>query len=154
MTESKAKKIVLSHEHIGIMRIINNVDRAVFNGLTKRLSTLGLSHIQALVIIYLYANRNGENYQIDLEREFGLTNPTMTASLKSMLKKGLISKTKSETDGRYYKLALTDAGAALYTPASSVYEELQGLFDSILTPEESDHYVEISQKIIQVMKSF
>lgn len=44
--------------------------------LSRQLSQLNLSNIQALVIIYL-SNNDGEVFQRDLEKEFGISNPTM-----------------------------------------------------------------------------
>ncbi|WP_201346516.1 MarR family winged helix-turn-helix transcriptional regulator, partial [Lactobacillus nasalidis] len=77
----------------------------------------------------------------DLEKEFGVTNPTMTVSIKSMQKKGLIDKVKSEKDGRYYRLLLTETGKKLYPKCMAVYTEVEAMCDSILTNEEKDQFI-------------
>ncbi|HGL6268595.1 TPA: MarR family winged helix-turn-helix transcriptional regulator, partial [Enterococcus faecium] len=89
-----------------------------------------------------------ENYQIDLERAFGLSNPTMTASIKSMIQKKLLFKEKSKRDGRYYILSLTDAGMDLYQKCYEIYNTLEIEVDNILTFEEQETFKKIANKIL------
>lgn len=76
--------------------------------LSRQLSQLNLSNIQALVIIYL-SNNDGEVFKRDLEKEFGVSNPTMAvyaeveAMCDSILTNGekvqFIKLTNKLTDG-------------------------------------------------------
>ena len=103
------ENIVLSNKEIDIARLINILNKAEFNVLSKRFRGLNISDVQALVIISIF-NSKTEIHQKDLERQFDVSNPTMTQSIQSMKKKELITKTKSQADGRYYALTLTDKG--------------------------------------------
>ena len=76
--------IVLTTENLSVSRLIHNLDKVELSLLNNKLKDIGLSNIQALVIIYLSDNSNQEVFQKNLEKEFGVTNPTMTVSLKSM----------------------------------------------------------------------
>lgn len=136
--------IVLNPSKLGIVRLIHNLDKSEFSLLNNRLKSLKLSNIQALVIIFLKNNMKKEIYQKDLEKEFGVTNPTMTVSLKSMQSKGLLLKEKSSNDRRFYKLALTSKGQLLYPKCLAIYTEIEALHKTVL----SDHEYSVLSKLI------
>ncbi|EMW5871166.1 MarR family winged helix-turn-helix transcriptional regulator [Enterococcus faecium] len=142
------KNTVLRKDKIGIVRTIHDLDKILYSKITKNFEFLGISHIQGLVIIYLTTYKDKENYQIDLERAFGLSNPTMTASIKSMIQKKLLFKEKSKRDGRYYILSLTDAGMDLYQKCYEIYNTLEIEVDNILTFEEQETFKKIANKIL------
>nr|WP_209687604.1 MarR family transcriptional regulator [Lactobacillus colini] len=130
------------------------MDKADFNLINERLKPYNLSNIQALIIIYLFNNPNSKDIikQKDLEIAFGVTNPTMTISLKSMIKKGLIIKERSNLDKRVYALNLTTEGKNLYPKCLSIYTEVEAIYASILTKEEITEFTRISNKIINFLK--
>lgn len=142
------KNTVLRKDEIGVVRTIHDLDKILYSKITKKFECLGISHIQGLVIIYLTTYKDKENYQIDLEKEFGLSNPTMTASIKSMIQKKLLFKEKSKRDGRYYILSLTDAGMDLYQKCYEIYNNLEIEVDNILTFEEQETFKKIANKIL------
>lgn len=139
---------VLSQKDLMLTRLIHNLDKSEFAILNRDLQKLSLSNIQALVIIYLTNNDDKETFQKNLEIEFGVTNPTMTVSLKSMISKGLIIKTKSISDGRYYSLHLTSAGKEMYEKCMSVYKNIEEINKSILNDKEEQEYRRLTQKLI------
>lgn len=139
---------VLSQKDLMLTRLIHNLDKSEFAILNRDLQKLSLSNIQALVIIYLTNNENRETFQKNLEIEFGVTNPTMTVSLKSMISKGLIIKTKSISDGRYYSLHLTSVGKEMYEKCMSVYNNIEKINKSILNDKEEQEYRRLTQKLI------
>lgn len=149
----KNSNFVLSSTNLGLSRLIHNLDKISFALLSKQLAQLNLSNVQALVIIYL-SNNDREVFQRDLEKEFGVTNPTMTVSLKSMQKKGLIDKVKSEKDGRYYRLLLTESGKQLYPKCMAVYTEVEAMCDSVLTSEERDTFVKLTNKLLAGLQNY
>ena len=91
--------IVLQHENIGIIRTLHNLDKVILKVINERLGVLNVSHVQALILIFLSEHIGEEIFQKNLEKEFGLSNPTVTASVKSMEAKGLVKKVKSQKDG-------------------------------------------------------
>lgn len=149
----KENNPVLSANNLGLSRLIHNLDKIEFSILTTKLSEINLSNIQSLTIIYL-SNTDQEIFQRDLEQEFGVTNPTMTVSIKSMQKKGLIDKEKSSKDGRYYRLLLTEKGQHLYPKCMAIYSEIEAMYDNILTAEEEALYLKLTNKLIDGLKSY
>ena len=60
-----------------------------------------------MVIIFVYSYQEEEVYQKNIEQLMGLTNPSVTSLIKTMIAKDLIYRIQSKNDGRYYHLHLT-----------------------------------------------
>lgn len=154
MADTGKEDLVLSNTHLGVTRLIHNLDKENYRLLTKRLSKINVSHTQALVIIYLHAHRDRDVYQVDLEQAFGVKNSTMTISIKSMIIKGFVHKERSNKDKRFFSLSLTDAGKQIYPFCTSVYAEVDAMYSSFLDPEEEKVFRTLSRKIAQKLAQF
>ena len=139
--------IVLQHENIGIIRTLHNLDKVIFKVINERLGVLNVSHVQALILIFLSEHIGEEIFQKNLEKEFGLSNPTVTASVKSMEAKGLVKKVKSQKDGRYYILSLENKGMQLAPKCNAIYEEIESQLKELLTNEQLIVLNDIDKKI-------
>lgn len=139
--------IVLQHENIGIIRTLHNLDKGIFKVINERLGVLNVSHVQALILIFLSEHIGEEIFQKNLEKEFGLSNPTVTASVKSMEAKGLVKKVKSQKDGRYYVLSLENKGIQLAPKCNTIYEEIESQLKELLTNEQLIVLNDIDKKI-------
>ena len=139
--------IVLQHENIGIIRTLHNLDKVIFKVINERLGVLNVSHVQALILIFLSEHIGEEIFQKNLEKEFGLSNPTVTASVKSMEAKGLVKKVKSQKDGRYYVLSLENKGMQLAPKCNTIYEEIEYQLKELLTNEQLIVLNDIDKKI-------
>lgn len=139
--------IVLQHENIGIIRTLHNLDKVIFKVINERLGVLNVSHVQALILIFLSEHIGEEIFQKNLEKEFGLSNPTVTASVKSMEAKGLVKKVKSQKDGRYYILSLENKGMQLAPKCNTIYEKIESQLKELLTNEQLIVLNDIDKKI-------
>ncbi|MFM1620971.1 MarR family winged helix-turn-helix transcriptional regulator [Streptococcus mutans] len=138
---------VLQHENIGIARVLHNLDKVIIRVINDRLNELNVSHVQALILIFLSEHEGEEIFQKNLEKEFGLSNPTVTASVKSMETKELIKKVKSQKDGRYYALSLKPAGESLAPKCSTIYEDIESQLRGLLSSEQLVILSDIEKKI-------
>jgi DNA-binding MarR family transcriptional regulator len=145
--------IVLSKENIDLTRLINILNKAEYNLLNQKFRALNISHVQALIIIYLF-NNDKETFQKDLEKEFGVSTPTMTQSIKSMTKKELIKKDRSKKDKRYYALLLTDKGKMLYPKCMAIYTEIESLLDSAFSKSEKANFIKSMKKLINIVQNY
>ncbi|BBD42599.1 MarR family transcriptional regulator [Streptococcus anginosus] len=109
---------------------------------------MNVSHIQALILIFLANHPNEEVFQKNLEKEFGLSNPTVTASVKSMETKGLVKKIKSQKDGRYYVLSLENKGKELEPMCSDIYEKIETQLKGLLSIEQFELLTDLNQKVM------
>ncbi|MBO4452725.1 MAG: MarR family transcriptional regulator [Clostridia bacterium] len=65
------------------------------------------TRIHGWVIGYLYDHRGTDVYQRDIEKEFSVSKPTMTAILQRMEKNGMIERRRDANDSRLKKIILT-----------------------------------------------
>ena len=77
-----------------------------------------LSPIQIQILIFIYFHSNEKCKIGYLAREFNMTKPTISDSVKVLLSKDLVSKEIDPTDSRSYSLSLTSEGEKLAKKAS------------------------------------
>ena len=76
-------------------------------------------------------------------------NPTVTASIKSLVNKGIVRREQDPDDGRYFRLYLTDYGKSLYEPCVDAFLETNAAIDSRLTEEERSQFIATLKKLMQ-----
>lgn len=82
------------------------------------LSKIGLTYTQYIAMMVMWEHR-----QVSVKELGGylyLDSGTLTPLLKKMEEKGLVTRQKSETDGRGLTVSITDAGEALKEQAADI----------------------------------
>lgn len=152
MPNPKREKDVLSvlgRDVQSITRLAHELDKNLFNRINQRLLPLEISQTQALFILYLGYYTDLPAYQRALEKTFGLTNPTVTASIKSLVNKGIVRREQDPDDGRYFRLYLTDYGRSLYEPCIDAFLGVNAALEERLTKEEQMQFLKIMKKLLQ-----
>lgn len=103
----------LSSEDPVLSFMIGNIRNAMTNQCQRDLSRFGLTIRQILVIAYLWQHPDELVTQKTLEDHMHLTNPTVTVLIQGMMKKGLITREKVESDGRKLRLLMTEKAREL-----------------------------------------
>ena len=132
-----------------ITRRVQMLHREMFGGLTAELAPYRLSLNQAITVCFLHDHADVFVYQRDIERELGLTNPTVTTMIKSMVANDVVYRIKDKNDGRFWQLKLTPHGLDLYEPARRIIMGVNEKFESRLTDEELDTFYELAAKLLQ-----
>lgn len=83
-----------------------------------------LSPIQIQILIFLNTHSKEKCNVSYLAKEFNLTKATVSDAIQSLLRKGYITKERSQSDGRSYGIKLTYSGKLLYQKISSYTNEL------------------------------
>lgn len=143
------EETILSTSSSLLVRTVHDLDKLVFKRIADVLDPNGLSQTQALFIIYLGYNTDEAVYQSKLEKAFGLSNPTVTASIRSLVKKGVIYREQDKHDGRFFQLFLTDYGKTLYAPCIEAFQQADEMFGELLSPEEVETFRHLIQKLLQ-----
>lgn len=86
-----------------------------------------LSPIQIQILIFLLFHSTEKCKVSYLAREFNMTKPTISDSIKMLLKKGLVEKLPDSEDTRSYIISLTDTG-------KNVAEKAAGFASAIEKP--------------------
>lgn len=140
---------ILSTDIDMLTRLSHEVDKKNLRMMSETLSPLGISQSQALFIIYLSYYPDRITYQNVLEKTFGLTNPTVTVSIRSLVNKGIIERKQDPDDGRYYRLSLTEKGKTLYAPCVKAFLEANEFLSGKLTKEEAEQFAYLCKKILK-----
>ena len=146
--KEKLELILNTNEEELISRMIHHADKIILKEQQEHLSVINVSQAQALFIIYLAYHENEVVYQNMLEKAFGLTNPTVTASIKSLIKKDIIYREKDPDDGRYYRLYLSDHGKELVEDCADAFIVSNIKVSQKLTPEEFSQLIHLIHKLI------
>lgn len=86
----------------------------------------GLSPLQMQLLVFLLHHPHAQNRKVSqLAAEFNMTKATVSDAIKTLLNKGLLSKTPDPTDSRSFMLNLTDSGAAIARKAALFTSEIQ-----------------------------
>lgn len=101
-----------------------------------RLSALGVSYAQAVVLVRLYRSTSGTLSQSDMIESLAVSRASGTLVLGELEARGLVTRTADPTDARRLVIALSDAGRALEQPVHDVLEEVEAVIRRSLEPTE------------------
>ena len=113
----------------------------------NNLSDLGLTLQQALVIAYIYREKNKKITQRMLEKGLNNTNPTIMNIVKVMMGKNLIYKIQDSLDRRKFYLYLTPIALDLAPKCIKRLDETDKDIYKCLTVEEVQTLKKILEKI-------
>ncbi len=94
--------------------LVKQVDQAIIKARNRVMAEYDLTATQADLLRYIRLNSDHEINQVELERAFHLTNPTITGILKRLEAKGFIVKRPSQKDCRHKSICATDRATALF----------------------------------------
>ena len=96
--------------------------REITNQYKPMLHELGLTYPQYLVLLVLWQHK--EQTVNQLGEQLRLDSGTLTPLLKRMEQKGVLTRTRSESDERVVMVSLTTKGKAMKTKAQCIPEKL------------------------------
>lgn len=99
------------------------------------------------VIGYLYENRHKDVFQRDIEKQFSVRRPTMTAILQLMEKNGLILREKCETDARLKRIKLTPQAKRVHEQHERDIEAFENYIREGVSEDELKTFFEVLEKI-------
>lgn len=129
-----------------------SASRLVTQAYTPFLAQLGITYPQYLVLLVLW-EKDGQPVN-DLARRLHLETNTVTPLLQRMEHEGLVSRKRSEKDGRQVLVSLTAEGRALEQRAASVPDEIGSLVVcDRLTPEAVPELFATLDEIVSQLES-
>lgn len=100
------------------------------------LHDLGLAAGQQFVLMLLWGE--SPQSQADLTRQLMIEPPTAAKMLSRLEQAGFVARGRSTSDRRVVLVSLTDAGRALEGPVTAVWQRLESVTTSALSPAEQD----------------
>lgn len=89
--------------------------------------------------VFFVLSKEGATPVSVLAEKIGQTHPSVSQIARQMQKKGLLTKERSEADGRQSVLRLTPAGASLLAPMEELYRHVENGVADLLS--ETDHHL-------------
>lgn len=133
-------------EHLGSKVII--LSNQVKHYLHQAAEAEGISGSQSRILHFLtLESANRDIYQKDVEDEFFLRRSTVTQTLQSMERNGLITRCSVASDARLKKLVLTDYGRDLSARIDARIEKMECYLAHNLSSEEISAFHHLMEKM-------
>ena len=138
------------HDHLGNQIII--LSNQVKHYLHQAAEVEGISGSQSRILHYICEfSKKTEVYQKDVEEFFYLRRSTVTQTLQTMEKNGLIKRSSVAKDARLKKLELTEAGQALEAQIHTRVMQMEQRLSDCLSEEEITQFLETIKKLGEEM---
>lgn len=134
-------------DRIGIL--IKKVSLELEKTALSVLSPYDMTLTQYKIIIYLYSSPQISTRQVDLERAFSMTNPSVTSVLNTLEKKDLICRTANAEDRRSKVISLTQKALDMRDELDAAGDRLEEAFTRNLSSAERGEMVSLLTKILK-----
>ncbi|MDQ7093621.1 MarR family transcriptional regulator [Desulfosporosinus sp. PR] len=113
----------------------------------QMLKPYDLTSTQFKVLLYLLKRKSEITKQIDLEKHFGLTNPTVTGILNNLEKSGFVKREVNEQDVRSKKIRLCQNVLQLESELTAIAVSIEKKLTQGLSKEEIESTLSVLEKI-------
>lgn len=136
-------------DHSRMLRLLGyniaQADIPIKKAFIKYLGPLGVRPVEYTVLTLVMSNENVTQKQ--LSQALSVSAPNMTILLDRLEERGLIRRTRSETDRRMQIIGLTDAGLDLMRRAEPISVSMEKEILRHLSPAEQAILFELLQKV-------
>lgn len=127
-----------------LIKISNLIFETYINNNLKEMNLTG-SQMNVLMCVYVMNKKHMNVNQVDIQKIFNLSNPTVSGILSRLQDKNFIMR---ETDGRKNRIKLTDDGIKLIKDGEKKIRMVENKILSCLSEQEYNILLEILRKII------
>ena len=140
----------MKQDQIGIL--IKRASLKVEKTALTILAPYSMNLTQFKIIVYLYNAPPASTRQVDLERAFSMTNPSVTSVLHTLEKKGLVQREENPEDKRSNVIVLTDKATHMQSELEAAGERLEEAITENLSPEERSTLIALLKKCCKTNK--
>ena len=130
---------------------IRRLDHMLARNIQACVKSAGLDEVTLMhgwIIRFLYANRDRDIFQKDVEQHFSIGRSTVTNIIQLMEKKGFVARQSVEHDARLKKVVLTEKGIQSHETMEALIESL----DMSLVEGITDGELEVFYSVIEKLK--
>lgn len=142
--ENLTSKIVVAFERI------SDAHRAL---LWNQAKVLGISPIQIQILIFVTYHQDKMCTVSHLAKEFNITKPTISDSVKVLAKKELIVKETVPTDTRSYIITITPKGKRLVNKVETFVNPFRSIINKLSDERQSELYDNLSKMLFDLQIS-
>ena len=107
-----------------------------------------LTNSQFKILKFLLNSPENSIRQVDVEKYFSMTNPTVTGLVQTLEKKGLIERKINPNDSRSKILCPTEKTMKMKNLLYKLGDELEKKFTSVLNPDEKETLMQLLKKLL------
>lgn len=126
---------------------LHMTDHMVYLRANQILKQHGITMQQAMILQYLFRSGERKINQKDLEIFLGISNPSVTSLMKTMVAKRLIRRLPDRSDARSYLLHITPRAMELENVVTQALDQVYSEFCAGLTEQEIMQLSVILEKI-------
>ena len=130
---------------------IRRLDHMLGRNMQAHVRAAGIDEVTLMhgwIIRFLYANRDRDIFQKDVEQHFSIGRSTVTNIIQLMEKKGFVARQSVEHDARLKKVVLTEKGIQSHETMEALIESL----DMSLVEGITDGELEVFYSVIEKLK--
>ena len=129
------------------IRIISNLMRRRLDSSAVMTRAKNITGTGGWLLGYLYANRDRDIYQRDVEKEFSIRRATSSKVITRLEDKGFVRRESVDCDARLKKLVLTEEGIKIQRDVCRELDDFDEKLISVLTEDEQKTLFELLGKI-------
>ena len=129
------------------IRIISNLMRRNLDKSAALTRSKNITGTGGWLLGYLYANRDRDIYQRDVEKEFSIRRATSSKVITGLEGKGFVRRESVDCDARLKKLVLTEEGIKIQRDVCRELDDFDEKLISVLTKDEQETLFELLGKI-------
>jgi DNA-binding MarR family transcriptional regulator len=148
---SRPRPFITSPHLIGLLIV---TARLIQEQVAIKLSPLGISYAQAVVLVRLYRSVTGTLPQTDMIESLAVSRASGTLVLSQLEARGLVRRTADPGDARRLIIELTDTGRALELPVHAVMEEVESVIRRSLDPAEVAGSFDVIRRMFDDIKRY
>ncbi len=108
-----------------------------------------LTNSQFKILKFLLVNSSSHVRQVDIERNFSMTNPTVTGLVKTLERKGLIERRTNPDDNRSKLLCLSEKAIEMKELLFRLGDELEENLTGVLNENEKRELMRLLKKLLK-----
>jgi len=118
--------------------------------LWEKAKHLGLSPIQIQILIFVAHHKQEYNTVSSLAKEFHVTKPTLSDTIRSLDQKGMIEKDHSNVDNRSYTIRLSEKGRMMVLETQDFADPVARAMNR-MTPFQQEKLYQILSQVVHQM---
>lgn len=137
--------------NLNIARMLKVLHTAIKTKGNQNLAKKNITGSQMDILVFI-ANEEAEGKeinQVDIQKQFSLTNPTVTGILNRLQDKKIIKRVPSKKDARFNKIVLTKSGKEFMDNCKEEIEKYENKIVKNLSEEEKEELIRLLGEILK-----
>lgn len=141
----------MQESNLDIARMLKILHTAMKTKANQNLAEKNITGAQMDILVFIASEEAEEKEinQVNIQKRFSLTNPTVTGILNRLQEKKLIKRVPSKKDARFNKIILTKSGHEFMTNCKEEIEKYESRIVKNLTDEEKKELIRLLGEVLK-----